>query len=218
MPEPELLTISQFAEREGISRQAVYKRLTKGLTQYCKQVDGTRYIDYSAYLRDKDAVDVLPADNHEVDRLTAENNRLNQAVDSLTAEVERLRAELSEERTAHREDTAAAMDLVTSESTRHAQQTDALTKLLEAERAERVAAEERHAQQIASLTEALRAAQTLQHEAQTLHAITAAGTASDPDLDDTSRANPDDGSVDNQDNQVDTDPPKRSFWNRLFRR
>ena len=221
MLEGELITVAQFAEREGISRQAVYKRLNKGLNQYCKQVDGIRLIDYSAYLRDRGEADDLPADNPEVDRLTAENNRLNRDVDSLTAEVERLRAELSAERAAHREDTAAAMDLITSESERHAQQTAALSALLDAERAERVAAEERAAQQIAALTDALSRAQALQHEAQQLHALTAAGTPSEPEPEDAppldDQTDDPDGPGDPEDTE-DTKPPKRSIWSILFRR
>lgn len=42
------LSIAEFAERAGVSKQAVYKRLDKGLKPYVKEINGIKCISLSA--------------------------------------------------------------------------------------------------------------------------------------------------------------------------
>ncbi len=43
-----LLTVKQYAEAAGVTQQAVYKRLNKGLSKFVVEVDGQKYIQYQA--------------------------------------------------------------------------------------------------------------------------------------------------------------------------
>ena len=42
------LSVAEFAEAAGVSKQAVYKRLNKDLLSFCKEVNGTRKISAGA--------------------------------------------------------------------------------------------------------------------------------------------------------------------------
>jgi len=44
----EYLNIAEFAERAGVSKQAVYQRLNKGLKEYSRVVDGVKMLDLRA--------------------------------------------------------------------------------------------------------------------------------------------------------------------------
>lgn len=44
----EYISIAEFAERAGVSKQAVYQRLNKSLKAYLKDVDGKKSIDIKA--------------------------------------------------------------------------------------------------------------------------------------------------------------------------
>ena len=233
MSDRELLTVSQFAEREGVSRQSVYKRLTTTLTTYIVKVDNTTYIDYSAYSCDKQSKEpdrscqpCQPLVNPELSTLSTPLS--TPTVDTLTAQISALEAALDAEKAARLSDAQkyaddiraindTALEMVSTEAERHAGQVAELTRQLEAERAERTAAAQRYETRIAeltdSLTDALTRAQQLQHEAQQLHAITAAAATvePEPDLDSDTQS---DGSGDDQTDRE----PKRSLWSRLFRR
>lgn len=43
------LTISQYAEFKGITKQAVYKRLNNSLKKYLIEIDNQKFIDFSAF-------------------------------------------------------------------------------------------------------------------------------------------------------------------------
>lgn len=97
----ELLTVQEFAEKAGVSVQAVYKRLNNSLNPYVKLVDGRKMLEISA-LHEVYGVDVeqlirpciQPEINHERD---------NSEVVFLRKQVEQLQAELSKERQHSRE-------------------------------------------------------------------------------------------------------------------
>ena len=227
--ERELLTVKEFAEREGVSRQAVYQRLDKSLKAFKVSLDSGIYIDYTAYLCDKqqsEQGDSCQGVSREVDK--ACQGVSSPDLDSLTARISELEAALDAEKAARLSDAQkyaddirqlndTALEMVTAEADRHAGQVAELTRQLDAERSERTAAAQRYEARITeltdSLTDALTRAQALQHEAQQLHAITAAVTAPEPvqddDLDVDQR-----GSDENQ-----SEPePRRSIWSRLFKR
>ncbi|WP_031476620.1 hypothetical protein [Agathobaculum desmolans] len=92
----ELLTVQEFAEKAGISVQAVYKRLNNSLNSYVKLVNGRKMLRVSA-LYEVYGVNVeqpikpciQPGLNHETD---------NSEVIFLRKQVEQLQAELSKER------------------------------------------------------------------------------------------------------------------------
>ena len=47
-PDKEYISIAEFAEQAGVSKQAVYQRLNKSLKAYVKVVDGKKSIDIRA--------------------------------------------------------------------------------------------------------------------------------------------------------------------------
>lgn len=48
MERNDLLTITEFAELAGVSRQTVYRQLSTRLSKYCKLVDNRKMIEYRA--------------------------------------------------------------------------------------------------------------------------------------------------------------------------
>ena len=44
----ELLTVAEFAKRAGVSKQAIYSRLDKGLKQFVQVVDGRKMLNIKA--------------------------------------------------------------------------------------------------------------------------------------------------------------------------
>jgi DNA-binding transcriptional MerR regulator len=44
----ELLTIAEFAELAGVSRQSIYKQMSTRLSKYCKLIDNRKMIEYRA--------------------------------------------------------------------------------------------------------------------------------------------------------------------------
>lgn len=44
----EYITIAEFSERAGVSKQAIYQRLNKGLKEYFKVTDGVKMLNISA--------------------------------------------------------------------------------------------------------------------------------------------------------------------------
>lgn len=48
MAQNELLTIAEFAELAGVSRQSIYKQMSTRLSKYCKLVDNKKMIEYRA--------------------------------------------------------------------------------------------------------------------------------------------------------------------------
>lgn len=48
MAQDELLTIAEFAELAGVSRQSIYKQMSTRLSKYCKLVDNKKMIEYRA--------------------------------------------------------------------------------------------------------------------------------------------------------------------------
>lgn len=92
----ELLTVQEFAEKAGISVQAVYKRLNNSLNSYVKLVNGRKmlrvsalYEVYGVNVEQPIKLCIQPGLNHETD---------NSEVIFLRKQVEQLQAELSKER------------------------------------------------------------------------------------------------------------------------
>lgn len=48
MAQNELLTIAEFAELAGVSRQSIYKQMSTRLSKYCKLIDNKKMIEYRA--------------------------------------------------------------------------------------------------------------------------------------------------------------------------
>lgn len=48
MAQNELLTIAEFAELAGVSRQSIYKQMSTRLSKYCKLIDNRKMIEYRA--------------------------------------------------------------------------------------------------------------------------------------------------------------------------
>lgn len=88
------ITIAEFAKRAGVSRQTVYNRLDKDLTEFVKVIDNRKHID-------KTALSMFSAENQnnsdhnetssndDVSNVSNNNDNLTKKlIDSLTAELE----------------------------------------------------------------------------------------------------------------------------------
>lgn len=73
----EYLTIAEFAEQAGISKQAVYQRLNKGLKEYSRVIDGVKMLDSRA-LAELYGKELVQGIEQEVDRDSKENGQENQ--------------------------------------------------------------------------------------------------------------------------------------------
>ena len=78
----EYISISEFAKREGCSRQAVYARLKTSLKDYAKVIEGQKCIDVSA---------LSPSVNGKVDRVLDTENDDNCKALGLNETLEDLR-------------------------------------------------------------------------------------------------------------------------------
>lgn len=146
MPDSELMTIKQFALAAGVSTQRIYQRLAKDLQSYCKEINGSKYIDSEALalFEKSDTCKGLVKDlqttcKEETGAIIAD---LRQQIDDL------------QQRLHDTELKAAAADAaLAAERHRADEQTAALVSALDA-----VKAAQEHAE---SLTQALAAAQAL---------------------------------------------------------
>ena len=158
----EWLTVKQFAERAGVSTQAVYKQIANRLQHSCKEENGRRFI-HSDALQFFTGAEGLQPNGPEVDNRvqplpTAETEQLRQELEQLNAKLRRTEADL----TATREQRDAAE--------RKAAAADAERKRADAAEAQLVVKD----QQLAALTTAL---QTAQQQASDLTAALAAAQA-----------------------------------------
>ena len=82
----EYLSIKEFADLAGVSRQAVYKQLNNQLTPYLKVIDGKKMLDKSGLELFEKQDDCKPVDNDFV----------NQLVNQLTIELTEKGQQLNE--------------------------------------------------------------------------------------------------------------------------
>jgi predicted DNA-binding protein YlxM (UPF0122 family) len=75
----EYLTIAEFAERAGVSKQAVYQRLNKGLKEYSRVVDGVKMLDLRA-LEELYGKEPEQGIEQEIDKDSKVNSQENQDV------------------------------------------------------------------------------------------------------------------------------------------
>lgn len=108
----ELLTVQEFAEKAGVSVQAVYKRLNNSLNPYIQLVEGRKMIKLSA-LADVYGIEVEQPVKPFVQPIQPELNEENSSseVDFLRKQVEQLQAELLAERQHSRELAGRVADL-----------------------------------------------------------------------------------------------------------
>lgn len=92
------ILVSKFAEKAGVSRQAIYSQLDRKLKKYVKEVDGIKYIDKYALIEvygisEHDDVDncTCQADNQNVDNTDKHSdtsiNALKDVIETLTAQL-----------------------------------------------------------------------------------------------------------------------------------
>lgn len=75
----EYITIAEFAERAGVSKQAVYQRLNKGLKEYSRVVDGVKMLDLRA-LEELYGKELGQGIEQEIDKDSKANGQENQDV------------------------------------------------------------------------------------------------------------------------------------------
>ena len=108
MDQKEYLTIKEFAEAAGVSKQAVYQRLTGALKPYVSIRDGIKYVNIKALklYKGDDAVKKLKKNNQEesnsvqvdsmVELLKRELDQKNKQIDELHKLLEQSQVNLSQ--------------------------------------------------------------------------------------------------------------------------
>ena len=84
----EYITIAEFAEKAGVSKQAIYQRLNKGLKEYSRVVDGVKMLDLRA-LEELYGKEPEQGIEQEIDKDSKANSQENQ--DIIKALLEQLR-------------------------------------------------------------------------------------------------------------------------------
>ena len=79
----EYLTIAEFAERAGVSKQAVYQRLNKGLKEYSRVVDDVKMLDSRALaeLYGKEPEQGIEQEIDKDSKVNSQENQGNSKVD-----------------------------------------------------------------------------------------------------------------------------------------
>lgn len=91
MAEKELLTVKEYAEAAGVTQQAVYKRLNKGLAKFVVEVEGQKYIKAEALSELEPKADQQP----ETEKQAQAESDVSKLVDTLTQTIEILQGQLS---------------------------------------------------------------------------------------------------------------------------
>ena len=82
----EYITVAEFAEKAGVSKQAVYQRLNKKLKPYVKMVDGAKMLNTKALEEvygqsvEQGVEQELEQENQENSKETQENSKENQDI------------------------------------------------------------------------------------------------------------------------------------------
>lgn len=79
----EYITIAEFAERAGVSKQAVYQRLNKGLKEYSRVVDDVKMLDSRALaeLYGKEPEQGIEQEIDKDSKVNSQENQGNSKVD-----------------------------------------------------------------------------------------------------------------------------------------
>ena len=221
----EWLTVKQFADRAGVSTQAVYKQIANRLQPSCKEENGRRFI-HSDALRFFTGADGLQPNGQEVDNglqplPTEEAEKLRQELELLTAKLQRTEADL----TAAREQRDAAE--------RKAAAADAERKRADAAEAQLAVKDQQIAAKDKLLDNLTTSLQTAQQQANDWQAALAAANAlqagqiqlamqngehaapAEVDADDAEAPSRSGGS---DSSDQDDEKPKRGFFARIFGR
>lgn len=91
MKKEDYLSIAEFAKRAGVTRQAVYKKLSTELTEYVKEVDGRKVINIKAL----ELYGIEPVDTDLSTTFTDLAAHLQKQHDTLSHLVDILEAELA---------------------------------------------------------------------------------------------------------------------------
>ena len=95
------ISIAEFAERAGVSKQAVYQRLNKSLKKYVKIEKGKKYINIKALedLYSKEVEQVFQGKNQGVEQgieAEKEGQLINRLIDTLQEELKQKDEQLNE--------------------------------------------------------------------------------------------------------------------------
>lgn len=139
-PEREILTIKEFAEREGITVQAVYSRIKGSLKPFSLIFNGIKCIDYSAYLRHKQPEREIPTIKEGLKDIQPPikpplNPEQDALIDTLQEQVKTLTTALDAERAARLDDERRHNQQIIEITQMHQQQIQELTKSLQAAQA-----------------------------------------------------------------------------------
>lgn len=159
----EWLTVKQFASTVGVSTQRIYQRIAKDLQSYCKEENGSKYINIdAAKLFGNDAglqnhckaldKGLQSVANPEIDKMRSDIEQLQAKLSQAIADLENERSqhEIAERRAAAADAECKRADAAEQQCSVKDKQIEALTAALQTAQAQAV-----------SLTEALTAAQAL---------------------------------------------------------
>lgn len=93
MVENQYISVKEFAQRAGISVQAVYKGVNNRLNQYVKLVDNQKMIDIRA-LQDIYGIEVEQPIQPELETNSTENSTHDIVIDTFLKQIETLQKEL----------------------------------------------------------------------------------------------------------------------------
>lgn len=91
MADKELLTVKEYADVAGVTQQAVYQRLNKGLAKFLVEVEGQKYIKVEALSELETKADQQP----ETEKQYQAGSDVSKLIDTLTQTIEILQGQLS---------------------------------------------------------------------------------------------------------------------------
>ena len=97
MHEKDLLTVKEYAEAAGVTQQAVYQRLNKGLTSFVVEVNGKKYLKRQALEALQEKAEFKPIqDKVEQDSSKVEQgfNNIDKVLETLSKTVDLLQGQL----------------------------------------------------------------------------------------------------------------------------
>lgn len=86
----ELLTVAEFAKRAGVSKQAIYSRLDKGLKQFVQVVDGQKMLNIKALQQynNKEVEQEIQENQSSIEQPCTTLDLLNKTIETLQKQLD----------------------------------------------------------------------------------------------------------------------------------
>lgn len=96
-PEKDLLTVKEYAEAAGVTQQAVYQRLNKGLSSFVVEVEGKKYLKRQALEAVQERQEfkpIKPSVEQDSSKVEQGFNKVDKLIDTLSKTVDLLQGQL----------------------------------------------------------------------------------------------------------------------------